>query len=175
MIPTELLEHERPDCWACGGGGRLFDPCPERLLQLTWSDVTTKPERALIAGLQGRAEHLHAEYPIQGHDCDILLPFRRIVVEHDGEYAHRVDEGGRDHLTADRKNTEAIVADGFVVIRIRDPKLLPLGATGAVDVFPPRTYRPDRTGGSAMTAAIIAFILDQQPLPPDWVVLQPPA
>ncbi|HVF14704.1 MAG TPA: hypothetical protein VM942_08900 [Acidimicrobiales bacterium] len=159
MIPTELFEAERSDCWACGGTGRLFEPCPERLLQLTWSGVTTKPERALIEGLKGRAEHLHAEYPLQGHSCDILLPFRRIVVEHDGEYAHRVNKGGRDHLTADRKNTEAIVAAGFVVIRMRDRKLLPLGATGAVDVFPPRDYRPDRTQGPAMTAAMVALSL----------------
>lgn len=172
---SELTLAVDPACWACRDryiDGRLFSPPAS--FPLTWSGGTTQPERALITAFHDRGEHLHAEYPLgrYGHSCDILLPYRRLVVEFDGEWCHRVPTPALA-LTKDRRDVDSVQERSVDVVRLRAPEYLALGPTGAVDVYPPRYYRPDKDAGDRMLTAFIGYVLDGAELPGDWTVVKP--
>ena len=118
--------------------------CPECRPQ------TSKLEIRLLCELRALFRNVEWRKRIEGHECDILLPDYRTVIELDGYPWHDKKE------SRDRAKNAALHGQGLTVLRVRDERL---GRIQSSDVL----FSP-RANSLQITVAVVSHLLRLLPV-----------
>lgn len=162
---TWICPEDKSHVWEAPVTGRTFSAtgCPHCPRLGTTSAVEIRLRDALRAALAGSAEIEAGEATVPvAHGrraysrVDVLAQLqdgRELVVEYDGSYWHQ------DKLESDRAKTLALLNAGYLVVRVREKGLEPLGLKHGhlrevLDVLPYYGAARQRDIGTAVQAAV---------------------